>query len=355
MRFLSFLIEAQGSGGQAAAIRTEIPPVIWWNYKIDPNSKNEIEMFDYIRDNILDFKDIFLNDLNKVKKAFNGNVSDNKKVELIQSSKGFYRFLLDQNKRKSIKKIKWVGDEKVEGKRSRPDIKIIYNDGYVLGISLKAGGKMSKTLPNPVLNSSIEQMLESILGSESSSFKNEIRDDLFKNVYSKIEGMKREDLDDLSKNKSKKEKFLKPFRQNNIKEYENLWNTTLQIVKKHIIKLFNNNNYIEKIKNYIIHDWFGMDTSDVETMTVYGSQGTWRISYTLEYLMIYIDSINRIKSKGTGNAGGIDIDLTSDIIPGNKITLKLDITSAERNDSIYGKLKNVENLPLRNKDMVYRK
>jgi hypothetical protein len=351
MRFLDFLLEAQGSGGQAAAIRTEIPPVIWWNYKIDPNSKSEIEMFDYIRDNIESFKVIFSKDLNKVKKAFNGKISDDKKIELIKSCKGFYRFLLDQNKRKSINKIEWVGDTKSGEKRSRPDIKIIHSDGFVLGVSLKSGGKMTKKLPNPILNSTINSMLDSMLGGEKTSIQKEIRDDLFKNVYSKIEGIKREDLDNFSK--QKKDKFLKPFKENNPVEYENLWEMARQIVRKHILKLFNNPSYIEKIKNYIIYDWFGVDNSDVETMTVYGSQSTWRISYTLEYLMLYIDSLKKIKAKPYKDSGSVNIDLISDVIPGNKITLRLDITSAVAKNNIHGKLKDVENISLRNKDMVY--
>lgn len=353
MRFRKFLFEmAQKSQGQASGARTELPPVIWWNYNINPESMDKIEMYDYLRDNLHKFKDAFAknSDLINAQSAFKKKVKDDTKKNYIESSIGFYKFLKSQDSRKKIKKVQWVGTLTVKKTTSRPDIKIIYADGETLGVSLKAGKSMGKRLSSPILNSTINKMMDSILGNWS-SLQKEIRDELFKNVYSKIDGITRNDLND----KKNLKPYLKDFKENNSKEYEELWNIARQIIRKYTIKVFNDPVNLESIKNYILKKWFGTDASDVDTMTVYGAKNTWRISYTAEYVNLYIDNVNQIEAKPYQKSGSVNINLISDKIPGKKIILRMDITSAKETKNPYGKLEDIENIALRTKDMIIKK
>lgn len=322
MRFRKFLFEmAQGSQGQGSDVFTEIPPAIWWNYKIDPFSMSDEENFEYIQNNIEKFSNVFKSDKNRVINHYRKGLSDSYIKQYMGSSRGFYKFLKQQDKLKPIKEIKWTGTGKTgkAKKRSRADIIIIYNDNTKLGISLKADKSIpsDERIPNPILNSGVLTFLKKV----SKDWKKEkslIRDDLYSKVFSNIV-----DKNIFNGPKNKLEPIIKKFKKEDKQKYEYFRKENQQIVKSHIIRVINDPNNLERLKKYIVDDYFGKSAKDVTTMTVFGANNKFFIVWTEEYVNLYINNVNEIKAVSKGNAGDIEVNLISDKIPGKKITLSM--------------------------------
>ena len=173
--------------------------------------------------------------------------------EKMKNAMGVYKYLVDENKGKLIKNVYWGPT-----KRSKPtgvpknhpgDIFLEFQDGEMLGVSLKAGGKKTK---EPKLNTYINPIFE--------GFKKEgnvitLRKKLHTEVYSQIEGMPPSSSYDKSKKKDTKKLLIKLNKEDNAR-YEKLYNQHLEICRQSIINLFNENKEttIEYIRSAILRD-----------------------------------------------------------------------------------------------------
>ena len=104
--------------------------------------------------------------------------------EKMLNAMGVYKYLVDENKSKPIKQVYWGYRAKPKGvpKNHPGDIFIEFNDGDMLGVSLKAGGKKTK---EPKLNTYVNPIFTAF---KDNGVK-KLRKELHSKVYSKIEGM----------------------------------------------------------------------------------------------------------------------------------------------------------------------
>lgn len=171
--------------------------------------------------------------------------------EKMLNAMGVYKYLVDENRSKPIKNVYWGYRAKPKGvPRGHPgDIFLEFNDGEILGVSLKAGGKKTK---EPKLNTYVNPIF--------TTFKKErnviaLRRKLHTEVYSKIEGMPPSGSYDKSKKRDTSKLLIKLNKEDKAR-YEKLYDQHLEICRQSIIDLFNENkeNTLDYIRSAILRD-----------------------------------------------------------------------------------------------------
>jgi hypothetical protein len=182
----------------------------------------------------------------------------------MENALGILKYLKIQNKQSPIKSILWGYRAKpagVDGKHPG-DMYITFNDNKVLGVSLKAGGKSTHEAK---LNTFVNPVWEAF-GKQRELVA--LRKKLHKEVYSKIEGMPSETEYDTGKGRKITGNILKAFNNGKThKLYEDYYDKQLEIMRKAIIDLFNDNpkQSFKYIKENILRN-----APDVPTIVIKG-------------------------------------------------------------------------------------
>lgn len=358
MRLKRYLLSETTGGGKnvPGSTVTELSPVIWWEYGINPLSKNEVELYDQIHMNLDKFKKVIGSELEMVKKHFKKFENNNEdKIQYMWAAIGTYNFLVEQNSYKAIKKVEWTGTKKSKGKRSNADIIFTYNDGNQVGISLKKStGKHISSSPPPDSNNSINSMMSVIAGSDWQSIKKDIASSLYQEVYKKIDMPRNMFMNTLNRKKKPAVDFIDNADIDS-ETYQDLYLTQLYIVKSHIANIISNDKYKKNIIKYIKEELLGMNATDVPIIAL--STGTsnkdFRVKWNRELLLHYIDNATKfeakIKPKGMKPIQTMIIDIHFN--NGNKIPIKIDIRTASGKS---GKLKSFVDLQTRYYSVKYK-
>jgi hypothetical protein len=182
----------------------------------------------------------------------------------MENALGILKYLKIQNKQSPIKSILWGYRAKpsgVDGKHPG-DMYITFNDNKVLGVSLKAGGKATHEAK---LNTFVNPVWEAF-GKQRELVA--LRKKLHKEVYSKIEGIPSETEYDTGKGRKITGNILKAFNNGKThKLYEDYYDKQLEIMRKAIIDLFNDNpkQSFKYIKENILRN-----APDVPTIVIKG-------------------------------------------------------------------------------------
>ena len=163
--------------------------------------------------------------------------------EKMLNAMGVIKYLTDENKSKPIKQVYWGYRAKPKGvpKNHPGDIFLEFNDGDMLGVSLKAGGKKTK---EPKLNTYVNPIFTAFKDNGVKKLKKDLHD----KVYSKIEGMPDARSYDGSKRRDTAKALVDLSKKDN-KKYESLYNEHLEVCRGAVIDLFNKNK--DKTLDYI--------------------------------------------------------------------------------------------------------
>ena len=140
------------------------------------------------------------------------------------------KFLNDTNSKKKIKDVYWTYRAKPAGvpANSPADIVIIFNDGSILGVSLKAGGESTK---EPLLNTYVKPIYEYF---DNGTLSKRLREKLLKDIYSKV-GITSRNYDDAERNNTWEK--LEKVERDNLKKYDEMYDKALEIIRTDLMKV----------------------------------------------------------------------------------------------------------------------
>jgi hypothetical protein len=156
------------------------------------------------------------------------------------------RWLIGENKRKKIKKVVWGyrNNLKPEGvaPNHKGDIFAVFDDGSILGISLKAGG--AKTA-EPQFNSYVRPIFTSF---EMLSDYTKLEKVSYETFYKGIPNITQQS----TYGKQTMTKVIGAFEKMNPKQYEMLYDAQLEFVRQYICDMMN--KYPVKAKNWLLRE-----------------------------------------------------------------------------------------------------
>jgi len=140
------------------------------------------------------------------------------------------KYLKDTNSKKKIKDVYWTYRAKPAGvpANSPADIVIFFNDGSILGVSLKAGGESTK---EPLLNTYVKPIYEYF---DNGTLSKKLREKLLKEVYNKV-GITSRNYDDAERNATLDK--LEKVERDNQKKYDEMYDKGLDIIRKDLMKV----------------------------------------------------------------------------------------------------------------------
>ena len=207
--------------------------------------------------------------------------------EKMLNAMGVYKYLVDENKGKTIKQVYWGYRAKPKGvpKNHPGDIFVEFNDGEMLGVSLKAGGKKTK---EPKLNTYVNPIFTAFKDSGVKKLRKELHD----KVYSKIEGMPDANSYDGSKRRDTAKALVALSKKDN-KKYEQLYDQHLEISRGAVINLFNKNK--NKTLDYIRSEIL-RDAPDVPTKVIKAVKDDFEEITANDELGVFLPSVRFIKA-----------------------------------------------------------
>jgi len=207
--------------------------------------------------------------------------------EKMLNAMGVYKYLVDENKGKTIKQVFWGYRAKPKGvpKNHPGDIFVEFNDGEMLGVSLKAGGKKTK---EPKLNTYVNPIFSAFKDNGVKKLRKELHD----KVYSKIEGMPDANSYDGSKRRDTAKALVALSKKDN-KKYEQLYDQHLEISRGAVINLFNKNK--NKTLDYIRSEIL-RDAPDVPTKVIKAVKDDFEEITANDELGVFLPSVRFIKA-----------------------------------------------------------
>lgn len=266
---------------------TELFPAIAWEkgFKVGTNIE---KFYDFLLEQDPDkLKCVQKSDVAAAVDTIQKASESSKFSEKMLNAMGVYKYLVDENKSKPIKQVYWGYRAKPKGvpKNHPGDIFIEFNDGDMLGVSLKAGGKKTK---EPKLNTYVNPIFTAF---KDNGVK-KLRKELHSKVYSKIEGMPPANAYDGSKKRDTAKALLSLSKQDN-KKYEQLYDQHLEICRGAVISLFNKNK--DKTLDYIRSEIL-RDAPDVPTKVIKAVKDDFEEITANDELGVFLPSVRFIKA-----------------------------------------------------------
>ena len=216
-----------------AGISTKLEPAVFYNKLVEANNQN---LGAYKNKSAYDAGKPFLD------KA----PTSSKFEEKTTNAQAITEWLLGENKRKKISKVVWGYRNNLKPQGVAPnhkgDIFAVFDDGNILGISLKAGG--AKTA-EPQFNSYVRPIFTSF-GMLSDYAKLEKQS--YETFYRGIPGITPEN----TYGKNAMTKVIGSFEKANPQQYEKLYDAQLEFVRQYVCDMMNNNP--KKAKNWLLHE-----------------------------------------------------------------------------------------------------
>lgn len=216
-----------------ANINTNLEPAVFYNKLVEANKQ---QLGAYKNKSAYDAGKPFLD------KAPTSSKFEEKTI----NAQAITEWLNTENKRKKISKVVWGYRNNLKPDGVAPnhkgDIFAVFDDGNILGISLKAGG--AKTA-EPQFNSYVRPIFTSF-GMLSDYAK--LEKESYKTFYKGIPGITPEN----TYGKQAMTQVVGAFEKNNLKEYEMLYDAQLDFVREYICDMMN--KYPAKAKNWLLRE-----------------------------------------------------------------------------------------------------
>jgi hypothetical protein len=187
-------------------------------------------------------------------------------IEKTKNAIAIYQWIKFQNKGKPIKNIFWGYRTKPTGVPSQHpgDIFIEYEDGSMIGVSLKAGGK---TTQEPKLNTYVGTLMKD---TDELDLYESWKKESYENFYQKIPNITSYD----SYGKSAMVKVIGNFERKNLPLYEKLYDEQLEWLRDKLINFFNENPLKTKkwMTSKIIGDDSKLGNIPLVVLKAYGTE-----------------------------------------------------------------------------------
>ena len=248
---------------------TELFPAIAFEKKISPkllNDKffNEVLAAHDAKLNV--YKNKTASDAGKdiIDKATTSSKFDDK----VENAKAITKFLLEENKRKAIKKVVWGyrNNTKPDGvnPNHKGDIFAVFDDGNILGISLKAGSAGSA---EPQFNSYVRPIFTSFKMLQEFA---KLQKTSYNKFYKGIPNIPKESM----YGKPQMTQTIGKFEKNNNKRYEALYDEQLKFVRQTLCDMMN--KYPKKAKAWLLSE-VAAEQEDVPLIVVKASDDKTKI------------------------------------------------------------------------------
>jgi len=152
--------------------------------------------------------------------------------EKMMNAVAITKYLEDMDGNKKIKNVFWTYRAKPAGipSNSPADIVILFQDMTMLGVSLKAGGESTK---EPLLNTYVNQVYYHF--EPTGTQIKRLREDLYKNTYSKIPGIESPRYDEVGTERNKTLDALENFEKTDLRTYEKYYDANLAIIRNKML------------------------------------------------------------------------------------------------------------------------
>ena len=198
------------------------------------------------------------------------------------------KFLKDTNNNKKIDTVYWTYRAKPDRvpANSPADIVIFFNDGSILGVSLKAGGESTR---EPLLNTYVKPIYEFFDRGNTKSIK--LRKKLLKEVYNEID-ITASNYDEGAERKKTLD-VLEQFERDNLKRYEELYDKGLYCIREELSDLM--------VQDYHkFSDWCRaqiLKQSDVPVIIIKAINDTYREVKDGNRLNAYLSKATSVKAE----------------------------------------------------------
>jgi hypothetical protein len=194
--------------------------------------------------------------------------SSSKFEDKVENAKAITRFLIEENKRKKINKVVWGYRNNTKPTGVSPnhkgDIFLVFDDGNILGVSLKAGSASSA---EPQFNSYVRPIFTSFKKLPDFAKLQKTSYNLF---YKGIPNIPKESM----YGKSQMTKVVGAFENSNIKRYEALYDEQLKFVRQYLCNMMN--QYPKKAKQWLLSE-VAAEQEDVPLIVVKAANDTIKI------------------------------------------------------------------------------
>ena len=152
--------------------------------------------------------------------------------EKMMNAVAITKYLEEMDSKQKIKNVFWTYRAKPAGipSNSPADIVILFQNNTMLGVSLKAGGESTK---EPLLNTYVNKVYFHF--EPSGTQIKRLREDLYKNTYSKIPGIESPRYDEAGAERNKTLDALENFEKVDLQTYEKYYDTNLAIIRNKML------------------------------------------------------------------------------------------------------------------------
>lgn len=328
---------------------TELFPLIAWEKNIVPSGNvnsfyNQIQKVDLRSLSCL----LTEGDYKAAVKVVTQAPSSSKFQTKVEDAMNFYKFIKQEERGASIDKVFWGYRTKPIGVSSyhKGDIFLKFRGGEMLGVSLKAGTKNSK---EPKLNTYVNKIFETF---RKDNYSKRLRHKLHREIYSKIYGMPDINSYDvpLSESRKKTKELLVKLNDDDNVRYEKLYDQQLEICRKAIIDLFNEDP--KKTKQYIRTAILAVDdnvpTKVIKSLAASG--GSFRENNNQTLLDEFLPKVKRVKAYASSSSKQ---DWFIELKSNNKTkTMEMSIRTNKGGDAGNKKLGQFYNLSVKYKALI---
>jgi hypothetical protein len=282
---------------------TELFPCIMFERQIKPTGMSDKDI-DKLMERLLSvdtrkLKCVGAKDQAAAKDTLQRADSSSKYFEKMKAAISIYNYLIDENKDKPIRRVYWGYRAKPKGvPQNHPgDMFIEYQDGKMLGASLKSGGKKTK---EPQLNTYHYTVFVNERSGPSfndAKGKEALRKKVYDKVYSKIPDFPKYGNHDGGKGgrHPDKTKAIATINKLPTKEQNKLYDEYLEIVRQGLVERFNQNK--DATLNYI-KEAILRDAPDVPTIVIKAIEksGTYEEITDKDQLGVFLPQVRFVKS-----------------------------------------------------------
>jgi hypothetical protein len=271
---------------------TELSPALAFNERYNP--KNYQDFYDFLKVVNHNRASAYLvsRDRESGKNFIDTFPNSSKFKEKMENAIGVLKFLQQENKTNPIANVYWGYRAKPAGvdAKHKGDLFLEYKSGSMTGVSLKAGEEKSK---EPKLNTYVNRVLEQL----SPSMVNTLRDALYKRIYSNFSDKEKS----YDKGIDKKETLVKldSLEKNDLKGYNSLYDTGLNMIRTALIETFESNtkNTLDYLRSAIV----GED-SKVPLLVIKAYGTNFKILTDEDDVAVFLSKTKDIKAYGSSTS-----------------------------------------------------
>jgi len=288
------VFKSQSGGMQETTLNstiTELVPALAFMNNFSTTKVEEL--YDFLKNLDHSKQTVYLNDRDeKAGIEFIDAMPTSSKFEIkMKNAMGVQKYLIDEHKKRPIKEVFWGYRAKPKYKnkqvssKHKGDIFLLYEDGNMLGVSLKAGEEKSA---EPKLNTYVNKIFETLDPNKVEVLRNE----LYNKIYKSFSTDKSQY--DIGAERRNTKKKLSDFESRNLKKYEELYDKGLNIIRKTLVDVLTEN--VKKTVAYFNEAIVGKD-ENVPLILVKAFNDTYKIDTSDDDVEVFLPRTKKIESK----------------------------------------------------------